>query len=115
MEVLKQRAGINMLNVPYRDGAPSAAATITGETQALFAGASSAGQFEAGNLRPLAANRQSAVARRFADLPTVGEDCPGVNVDVWLAGSRPGRHAPCHRAATARGGARKPATTRYGR
>jgi tripartite-type tricarboxylate transporter receptor subunit TctC len=38
MEVLKWRAGINLLHVPYRGGTPSATATIGGETQALFAG-----------------------------------------------------------------------------
>ncbi len=83
MEVLKRRAGINLLHVPYRGGTPSAAATIGGETQALFAGASSAGQFEAGNLRPLAASGK-ARSKRFPDLPTIGEIYPGFEVDIWL-------------------------------
>jgi tripartite-type tricarboxylate transporter receptor subunit TctC len=83
MEVLKQRAGINLLHVPYRGGAPSATATIAGETQALFAGASSAGQFEAGNLRALAASGK-ARSKRFADIPTIGEFYPGFEVDIWL-------------------------------
>jgi len=83
MEVLKQRAGLNLLHVPYRGGAPSATATIAGETQALFAGASSAGQFEAGNLRALAASGK-ARSKRFADIPTIGESYPGFEVDIWL-------------------------------
>jgi tripartite-type tricarboxylate transporter receptor subunit TctC len=83
MEVLKRLAGINLLHVPYRGGTPSAAATIGGETQALFAGASSAGQFEAGNLRPLAASGK-ARSKRFPDLPTIGEVYPGFEVDIWL-------------------------------
>jgi tripartite-type tricarboxylate transporter receptor subunit TctC len=83
MEVLKQRAGINLLHVPYRGGAPSATATIAGETQALFAGASSAGQFEAGNLRALAVSGK-ARSNRFADIPTIGESYPGFEVDIWL-------------------------------
>jgi tripartite-type tricarboxylate transporter receptor subunit TctC len=83
MEVLKRRAGINLLHVPYRGGAPSATATIGGETQALFAGASSAGQFEAGNLRPLAASGK-ARSKRFPDIPTIGEFYPGFEVDIWL-------------------------------
>ena len=83
MEVLKQRAGINLLHVPYRGGAPSATATIAGETQALFAGASSAGQFEAGNLRALAASGKTR-SKRFADIPTIGESYPGFEVDIWL-------------------------------
>jgi tripartite-type tricarboxylate transporter receptor subunit TctC len=64
MEALKRLAGINLLHVPYRGGTPSATATIGGETQVLFAGASSAGQFEAGNLRPLAASGK-ARSKRF--------------------------------------------------
>ncbi len=83
MEVLKRRAGINLLHVPYRGGAPSATATIAGETQALFAGASSAGQFEAGTLRPLAASGK-ARSKRFPDIPTIGEFYPGFEVDIWL-------------------------------
>jgi tripartite-type tricarboxylate transporter receptor subunit TctC len=83
MEVLKRRAGINLLHVPYRGGSPSATATIGGETQALFAGASSAGQFEAGTLRPLAASGK-ARSKRFPDLPTIAEFYPGYDVDIWL-------------------------------
>jgi tripartite-type tricarboxylate transporter receptor subunit TctC len=83
MEALKRLAGINLLHVPYRGGTPSATATIGGETQVLFAGASSAGQFEAGNLRPLAASGK-ARSRRFPDLPTIGEFYPGYEVDIWL-------------------------------
>lgn len=83
MEVLKQRAGINMLHVTYRGGAPSATATIAGETQSLFAGASSAGQFEAGNLRALAVSGKKR-SRRFPNLPTVAEFYPGYEVDIWL-------------------------------
>jgi tripartite-type tricarboxylate transporter receptor subunit TctC len=83
MEALKRLAGINLLHVPYRGGTPSATATIGGETQALFAGASSAGQFEAGNLRPLAASGK-ARSKRFPDLPTIGELYPGFEVDIWL-------------------------------
>lgn len=83
MEMLKQRAGINLLHVPFRGGSPAATATIAGETQVLFAGASSAGLFESGQLRALAAsgNRRS---KRFPDLPTIGEFYPGYEVDIWL-------------------------------
>jgi len=83
MEVLKQRAGIDLLHVPYRGGAPSATATIAGETQALFAGASSAGQFDAGNLRAMAVSGK-ARSKRFPDIPTIGESYPGFEVDIWL-------------------------------
>jgi tripartite-type tricarboxylate transporter receptor subunit TctC len=83
MELLMHRAGIKMLGVTYRGGTPSVAATIAGETQAVFAGASAAGQFQGGTLRALAVSGKARSAR-FPDLPTVGEFYPGYAVDIWL-------------------------------
>ena len=83
MELFKQRAGINLLNVTYRGGTPSMAAVIAGDTQVLFAGAASAGQFDAGTLRALAVSGKQR-SKRFPDLPTVGEFYPGYDVDIWL-------------------------------
>jgi tripartite-type tricarboxylate transporter receptor subunit TctC len=83
MEALKQRAGFDMVHVPYRGGAPSAQATVAGETQALLAGASSAGLFDGGALRPLASTGKHR-AKKFPDLPTLGEFYPGLEVDIWL-------------------------------
>src|SRR5919198_235971 len=54
MEMLKQRAGINLLHVPYKGGAPAAAATVAGETAAVWSGSSNAPQIKAGRLRALA-------------------------------------------------------------
>lgn len=83
MELLKQRAGINLLHVPYRGGSPAATATIAGETQVLFAGSSSAGLFEAGQLRALAASGAKRFGR-FPELPTIGEFYPGYEVEIWI-------------------------------
>ncbi|MDI1345687.1 MAG: tripartite tricarboxylate transporter substrate binding protein [Pseudolabrys sp.] len=83
MAVLRQRAGFDLLQVTYRGGSPSMQATIAGETQVLFAGGESAGQFEAGTLRPLAMSGK-ARSKRYPDLPTIGEFYPGYAVDIWL-------------------------------
>jgi tripartite-type tricarboxylate transporter receptor subunit TctC len=83
MAVLRQRAGFELLEVTYRGGSPSMQATIAGETQVLFAGGESAGQFEAGTLRPLAMSGK-ARSKRYPDLPTIGEFYPGYAVDIWL-------------------------------
>jgi tripartite-type tricarboxylate transporter receptor subunit TctC len=83
MEMLKSRANIKLLHVPYRGGAPAMTATIAGETQILFAGASAAGQFDAGNLRPLAASGKQR-SKRFPNIPTIAEFYPGYAVDIWL-------------------------------
>ncbi|HYI86833.1 MAG TPA: tripartite tricarboxylate transporter substrate binding protein, partial [Burkholderiales bacterium] len=42
MEMLKQRAGINLLHVPYKGGAPAATATVAGDTMAMWSGSSNA-------------------------------------------------------------------------
>jgi tripartite-type tricarboxylate transporter receptor subunit TctC len=83
MEQLKQRAGFTVLNVTYRGGSPAMQATIAGETQVLFAGGESAGQFEAGTLRPLAVSGKER-SKRLPDVPTIGEVYPGYAVDIWL-------------------------------
>jgi tripartite-type tricarboxylate transporter receptor subunit TctC len=84
MEMLKARAGINLVHVPYRGGAPATTATMAGEVAAMFAGTSTAPQIRAGRLRALAV----AGAKRsfaFPDLPTIGEFYPGFDNSIWLA------------------------------
>src|SRR6266852_5158233 len=83
MEMLKARAGIDLVHVPYRGGAPATTATMAGEVAAMFSGTSSAPQIRAGKLRALAV----AGARRsptFPDLPTIGEFYPGFENSIWL-------------------------------
>jgi len=83
MEMLKERAGFDMIHVPYKGGAPATAATMSGEVAALFSGTSSAPQIKAGRIRALAV----AGAKRsptFPDLPTIGEFYPGFENSIWL-------------------------------
>jgi tripartite-type tricarboxylate transporter receptor subunit TctC len=83
MEMLKERAGFDMVHVPYKGGAPATAATMSGEVAALFSGTSSAPQIKAGRIRALAV----AGAKRsptFPDLPTIGEFYPGFENSIWL-------------------------------
>jgi tripartite-type tricarboxylate transporter receptor subunit TctC len=83
MEMLKARAGINLVHVPYRGGAPATTATMAGEVAAMFAGTSTAPQIKAGRLRALAtsgAKRSSA----FPELPTIAEFYPGFENSIWL-------------------------------
>jgi tripartite-type tricarboxylate transporter receptor subunit TctC len=83
MELLKQRSGIDLLNVTFRGGAPAMLATIAGDTQVLFAGGESIGQFKAGTLRGLAVTGKQR-SKGFPELPTIGEFYPGYAVDIWL-------------------------------
>ena len=83
-ELLKKRAGIDMVHVPYKGAGPAVAAMISGESQVLAGTVSSTVQFvSAGRLRALAslgAKRSSVMP----DLPTVAESgYPGFEADAW--------------------------------
>jgi len=83
MEMLKLRAGINLLHVPYKGGAPAAAATVAGETAAVWSGSSNAPQIRAGRLRPLAVSGAHRSAQ-YPELPTIAEFYPGFENSIWL-------------------------------
>lgn len=83
MELLKQRAGIELLHVPFKGGAPATTATVAGDTAVLFSGTSTAPQIRAGKLRALAVTGARR-SRDFPDLPTIGEFYPGYEVTIWL-------------------------------
>jgi tripartite-type tricarboxylate transporter receptor subunit TctC len=83
IEMLKQRAGIDMLHVPYRGGAPAGMATVAGETQVVLAGASNAGLLQGGQLRGLATTGTKR-SPMFPDMPTIAEFYPGYDLTIWL-------------------------------
>ena len=83
MEMLKRRAGINLLHVPFKGGAPAAAATVAGDTAAVWSGSSNAPQIKAGRLRPLAVSGAKR-SEQYPELPTIGEFYPGFENSIWL-------------------------------
>ena len=83
MELLKRRAGIDLLHVPFKGGAPATTATVAGETAAMFSGTSTAPMIRAGKLRALAVTGRKRSAE-FPDLPTIGEKYPGYEATIWL-------------------------------
>ena len=83
IEMLKQMAGIDLLHVPYRGGAPAGTATVGGETQVVLAGAANAPLLRSGMLRGLATTGRKR-SPLFPDLPTIGEFYPGYDVTIWM-------------------------------
>ena len=76
-ELLKSRAGIDILHVPYKGSAPVVIAIVSGETEFGFAAVTSAlAQINGRRLRPLGV---SSLQRNPAlpDVPTVAETLPG--------------------------------------
>ena len=83
MEMLKQRAGIDLLHVPFKGGGPATTALIAGEIAAAFGGNSVTGHVRAGKLRALAvAGKQRSTV--FPDVPRLAEFYPGFEVTPWL-------------------------------
>jgi tripartite-type tricarboxylate transporter receptor subunit TctC len=83
MEMLKQRAGIDLLHVPYKGGAPAATAAVAGEVAAMWAGSSNVPQMKAGRLKALAVSGATRSAL-YPELPTIGEFYPGFENSIWL-------------------------------
>jgi tripartite-type tricarboxylate transporter receptor subunit TctC len=84
MEMFKQRAGIDLLHVPYKGGGPATVALLGGEVAAMFGGNSVAGHIRSGRLRGLAvAGKERSSA--YPELPRLGEHYPGLEANAWLA------------------------------
>ncbi len=83
-EIFKYMAGVDMVYIPYKGGAPAAAAAAAGDAQVTFANYSDAlAHMKSGRLRPLGMTS----ARRFPqspEVPTIAEaGIPGYQVDSW--------------------------------
>jgi tripartite-type tricarboxylate transporter receptor subunit TctC len=82
--VFAQMAGIDMLHVPYKGGAPALQETIAGRTQVLFTAANiTVQQAQAGKVKILATTRAKRSAL-LPNVPTVGETVPGYDESVWF-------------------------------
>src|SRR2546430_10347100 len=75
MERLKARAGIDMVHVPYKGGAPATIATVAGEVAVMMSGTSTAPQIKAGRLRALAFTGPQR-SRVLPEGPTIAEVYP---------------------------------------
>lgn len=84
MELFMQRAGIKMLHVPYRGGAPAMIDTVAGNTSVLFAAFSTVySQVQAGKLRALAVTSARRI-QAAPELPTIAETAlPGFESTQW--------------------------------
>jgi tripartite-type tricarboxylate transporter receptor subunit TctC len=76
-ELFKMMAGVSLVHVPYRGGAPAVTDLIAGHLQVIFAPLSeSIQQIKAGQLRPLAVTT-AARLNVLPDVPTMADFVPG--------------------------------------
>jgi len=82
-ELFKFMAGVNMLHVPYRGGAPALTDLLGGQVQVYFGPISeSIEHVRAGRLRALAVTTATR-GEALPDIPAVGEFVPGYDASGW--------------------------------
>jgi len=88
-ELLKMRAGIDMVHVPFRGAGPALTGVLGAQVEVIFASApSSIALIRSGKLRGLAVTSTMRL-EALPDLPTVGEFVPGYEVNVWFGVGAP--------------------------
>jgi tripartite-type tricarboxylate transporter receptor subunit TctC len=88
-ELFKTMAGLNLVHVPYRGGAPALTDLISGQVQVMFLSpAASIEYIRSGRLRALAVTSATRW-EGLPDLPTVVDFLPGYEASVWFGVGAP--------------------------
>jgi tripartite-type tricarboxylate transporter receptor subunit TctC len=88
-ELFKMMAGISMVHVPYRGGAPALADMLGGQVQVMVSNIpQTIGYIKAGKLRPLAVTTAERLDA-LPGIPTVGEFVPGYETSGWIGVGAP--------------------------
>lgn len=89
MELLKQRAGVSMLHIPYKGGAPAMNDLLSGQVDLMFINQDAViPHQQSGRLVPLAITSAQRNAM-FPNLPTVAESFAGFEATAWAGVSAP--------------------------
>jgi tripartite-type tricarboxylate transporter receptor subunit TctC len=93
-ELFKLMAGVDMVHVPYRGGAPALTDLMGGQVQVAFMGPAASTSFiKAEKIRALAVTSKTRAAA-FPDIPAVGEIVSGYEADQWFGVVAPKGTAP---------------------
>lgn len=88
-ELFKMMAGVNMVLVPYRGGAPALTDLLGGQVQVLFDPIPASIEYiRTGKLRALAVTT-ALRSDALPDIPTIGEFVPGFEASTWYGVGAP--------------------------
>ena len=83
-ELFKMMAGVDMVHVPYRGGAPALTDLMGGQVQVMFAALTSSIEYvRAGKLRALAVSTASR-SDALPDIPPLADFLPGYEASGWF-------------------------------
>jgi len=92
--LFEKAAGVKMMHIPYRGGAPAVLDTVAGRTQVLFsAGTQTLPHVQTGKLKLLAVTEEKR-SPLLPDAPTVAETLPGYELSVWYGAFGPAGMPP---------------------
>lgn len=92
--LFEKAAGVKMMHIPYRGGAPAVLDTVAGRTQVLFsAGTQTLPHVQMNKLKLLAVTEE-ARSPFLPDVPTVAETLPGYELAVWYGAFGPAGMPP---------------------
>jgi tripartite-type tricarboxylate transporter receptor subunit TctC len=88
-ELFKMMAGVNMVHVPYRGGAPALTDLLGGQVQVMFDNLPTSIEYiRAGKLRPLAVTSTTR-SDLLPEVPTVADFVPGYESSAWYGVGAP--------------------------
>ncbi len=88
-ELFKMMAGVNMVHVPYRGGAPALTDLLGGQVQVMFDNLPTSIEYiRAGKLRPLAVTSATR-SELLPEVPTVADFVPGYESSAWYGVGAP--------------------------
>jgi tripartite-type tricarboxylate transporter receptor subunit TctC len=90
----KMKAGVFIVNIPYRGTAPAVQDVLAGQVELMFAAVGNAqAHIKAGKLRALGVTSPKRLPA-FPDVPAIGETLPGYESSAWFGLFAPGRMNP---------------------
>lgn len=93
-DAFKMKAGVFILNIPYRGTAPAVQDVLAGQVELMFAAVGNVQQhIRAGKLKALGVTSAQRLPA-FPDIPTIAEVLPGYESAAWFGLFGPARMAP---------------------